>query len=276
MDPLSKRLNGLYPKLEVKLDDIHYTCNHLLFIDDLKLFSSTEDSLKSMVDETKTFFKTVGLEMNVEKSATNSKLCENDAKLLGSCEGYKYLGITESKESKNVAEIFEIIVKSIESRVESLCKTNLNSRNLIRAVNEFAISQINYYVGIVDIEPEQFRSIDCSIRRIFIRHHVHQQPACKERLYLPRDELGRGLNSVEFKSERMLLQLLKTLESNQETILRRKAILKTENQRNSHLSKIASFLKVKYNFQGKASFSILEEAQKNTLFSEINKKNKSR
>ena len=70
MDPLSKRLNGLYPKLEVKLDDIHYTCNHLLFIDDLKLFSSTEDSLKSMVYETKTFFKTVGLEMNVEKSAT--------------------------------------------------------------------------------------------------------------------------------------------------------------------------------------------------------------
>jgi hypothetical protein len=139
MDPLSKRLNGLYPKLEVKLDDIHYTCNHLLFIDDLKLFSSTEDSLKSMVYETKTFFKTVGLEMNVEKSATNLKLCESDAKLLGSCEGYKYLGITESRESKNVTEIFEIIVKLIESRVESLCKTNLNSRNLIRAINEFAI-----------------------------------------------------------------------------------------------------------------------------------------
>ena len=35
------------------------------------------------------------------------------------------------------------VVKSIESRVESLYKTNLNAKNLIRAVNEFAISQIN-------------------------------------------------------------------------------------------------------------------------------------
>ncbi|KAF9762037.1 Retrovirus-related Pol polyprotein from type-2 retrotransposable element R2DM [Nosema granulosis] len=166
MDPLSRRLNGTYPKVEVKIDDIHYTCNHLLFIDDLKLVSRTDDNLKSMVEETKSFLRTVGLEMNVEKSATNSPLCENDAKLLGSCEGYKYLGITESREGKNDERFFNRIVQSIDSRFEALCNTNLNAKNLIRAVIEFAISQINYYVDIIDIEPDQFKMVDSKIRRI--------------------------------------------------------------------------------------------------------------
>ncbi len=70
----------------------------------------------------------------------------------------------------------------------------------------------------------------------------------------------------------MLLQLIKTLESNQDLALRRKAILKTENAKNSHLSKIAGFLKNKYNLQEEETIPILEEAQKTYLISEINKK----
>ena len=36
MDPLSKKLNLIYPKVEVETDKMSYTSNHLLFIDDLK------------------------------------------------------------------------------------------------------------------------------------------------------------------------------------------------------------------------------------------------
>ncbi|EQB60692.1 hypothetical protein NAPIS_ORF01735 [Vairimorpha apis BRL 01] len=176
----------MYPKIEVELEDVSYGCNHLLFIDDLKLFSESDNVLKLMVNETKEFFRTVGLEMNIDKSATNSVICEDDAKLLGSHEGYKYLGITESRVGKNMTNTVEKIVNSIESRVETLCKTRLNAKNLIRAVNEYAISQINYFVGIVEMEPDQFKCIDDGIRSILIKYHVHQQPACKERLYLPR------------------------------------------------------------------------------------------
>ncbi|MGL4850846.1 MAG: reverse transcriptase domain-containing protein, partial [Clostridium sp.] len=98
MDPLSKRLNGLYPKVSVETGDLNYTCNHLLFIDDLKLIAKSEDTLKAMTDETKKFFEVVGLEMNVEKSATKSSLCSGDAKLLESHEGYKYLGVIEKSD----------------------------------------------------------------------------------------------------------------------------------------------------------------------------------
>ncbi|KAF9763114.1 hypothetical protein NGRA_1493 [Nosema granulosis] len=152
--------------------------------------------------------------MDVEKSELNSKTCEKDARLLTSHEGYKYLRITENREGKTMTESINKIIKSIEAKVDALCKTNLNVKNLIRAINEYEISQINYYVGIVEMEPDQFKEINENIRRILTRHHVHQQPACKESLYLARNDLGRGLVSVEHRSERTLLQLHKALESN--------------------------------------------------------------
>ncbi|TBU12168.1 hypothetical protein CWI38_0870p0040 [Hamiltosporidium tvaerminnensis] len=55
----------------------------------------------------------------------------------------------------------------------------------------------------------------------------------KERLYLSRTELGRGLHSVELQSEHMLLQLLDYLE-------------KIENNNENHLAPIKGFLKVEY------------------------------
>ena len=48
MDPLSRKLNSTYPKVEIELPDEHYVSNHLLFIDDLKLFAENEKNLKTM------------------------------------------------------------------------------------------------------------------------------------------------------------------------------------------------------------------------------------
>ncbi|KAF9761163.1 hypothetical protein NGRA_2815 [Nosema granulosis] len=126
-----------------------------------------------------------------------------------------------------MTETINKIIKSIETRVDTLCKTNLNAKNLIRTMNEFAISQINYYVGIVEMEADQFKEIDENIRRILTRHHVHQQPVCKERFHLTRNVLGRTCK-CENRSERMLLQLHKALEFNKEILLTSRSILKTE------------------------------------------------
>ena len=100
MDPLSRKLNGRYPKVEVKLEKESFCSNHLLFIDDLKLFAESEDGLKEMMQETQNFFKVVGLEMNKEKSATNSLSSESQAAFLSAKEGYKYLGVTENRDRK--------------------------------------------------------------------------------------------------------------------------------------------------------------------------------
>ena len=79
--PSQQELNFDYPKLEIKLDGDNYTANHLLFIDDLKLFAEEEETLKQMLTEVDKFFAAVGLERN----RTSRPLTPNPAKNLGSC-----------------------------------------------------------------------------------------------------------------------------------------------------------------------------------------------
>lgn len=76
MNPLSKRPNSIYTKIKVELIDVNYAFIHFLFINDLKLFSMSEEVIKLKVNDGKEFFKTVRLKMNLESSAINYAICE--------------------------------------------------------------------------------------------------------------------------------------------------------------------------------------------------------
>ncbi|TBU06043.1 hypothetical protein CWI36_0526p0020, partial [Hamiltosporidium magnivora] len=91
-----------------------------------------------------------------------------------------------------------------------------------------------------------FSKLDDAVRAVLVKNKIHLRPGCKERLYLPRTELGRGLHSVELRSENMLLQLLDCLEKCKKISTRRAELLKVENNNNPHLALIKGFLKVKY------------------------------
>ncbi|KAL6122015.1 hypothetical protein NUSPORA_00969 [Nucleospora cyclopteri] len=120
-------------------------------------------------------------------------------------QGYKYLGIIENSKSEDTGETAEKIKVELLARVERLCKTKLNGKNLFRAINEHAISLVNYYIGVLKIEPDDFARLDEEIRLILTKNKIYFQPNCKERLYLPITEMVRGLCSVEQRSEQMLL-----------------------------------------------------------------------
>ncbi|MCB1712868.1 MAG: hypothetical protein KDH96_10425 [Candidatus Riesia sp.] len=227
-----------------------------------------------MMKETKEFFSTIGLEMNKEKSATNTEVCSEDALLIEGTSSYKYLGIIENPDSSVAVESFEKIRDEILKRVQRLCETKLNAKNLFKAINEHAISVINYHIGVLKLEPEQFSRLDDDIRNILMDNKIHLQPACKERLYLPRELLGRGLCSIEHRSEHMLLELKKTLEKSEKISLRRAAILKVERDCVSHLALIMNFLEMKYkmNFEI-ATAKQLCEAQIKKLITDIKEKN---
>lgn len=92
IDPLSRQLNGKHQKVIIPTESGTHVTNHLLFIDDLKLMAENDEVLKNMMEETKEFFKTIGLEMNKEKSATKTKACAEDAMFLEGIQCYKYLG----------------------------------------------------------------------------------------------------------------------------------------------------------------------------------------
>ncbi|TBU11092.1 hypothetical protein CWI38_1390p0010, partial [Hamiltosporidium tvaerminnensis] len=135
-----------------------------------------------------------------------------------------------------------------------------------------AISLINYHIGVLRLEPADFSKLDEAVRAVLVKNKIHLRPGCKERLYLPRTELGRGLHSVELRSEHMLLQLLDCLEKSKEISTRRAAILKVENNNKTHLALIKGFLKVKYRLVEEVTKKSLEEAQLAKLYNEIEKR----
>ena len=43
----------------------------------------------------------------------------------------------------------------------------------MRGINEHAISLLNYYIGLIDVEPDEFAHIDFKIRQILIHIEIH-------------------------------------------------------------------------------------------------------
>ena len=272
IDPLSRKLNGLFPKVSVSTENGMHTTNHLLFVDDLKLFSEHKEVLQAMTAETERFFRVVGLDINREKSATNSQECVETAMLLEGAQGYKYLGIIEDSTSRPTMESYDKVKTELCARVERLCQTRLNGKNSMKAITEHAINLINYYIGLLRLEPQHFKDLDDDVRHILTKHGMHMQPGCLERLYLPRTELGRGLVNIEFRSEQMLLQLFGMLSESAAVSTRRAAILKVERVNNTHLGTIPAYLRSRYAFGSSPTLKALTVAQSDLLYSEISKK----
>ena len=272
IDPLSRQLNGKHKKVNVSTESGMYITNHLLFVDDLKLMAESDEVLKMLMEETKEFFKTIGLEMNKDKSATNTEACAEDATLLEGIQSYKYLGITETACSNISEDSFMKVRNEIIIRIRRLCETKLNSKNLFKGINEHAISVINYHIGVLKLEPSDFIKLDDEIRKVLMDYKIHLQPANKERLYLPREKLGRGLCKIEHKSEQMLFELNKSLERSSIASLRRAAILKVEKDNSTHLALIQSYLVAKYKLNESLTSKSLCEAQYKSLIVEIKAK----
>lgn len=87
---------------------------------------------------------------NKEKSCTNTETYFDIADIISPLHGYKYLGLIEDTDNKfkniNVESIFRI-----SKRINEICKPNLNSKNAFNAINEFSLSLINYFIGVINI-----------------------------------------------------------------------------------------------------------------------------
>ena len=110
----------------------------------------------------------------------------------------------------------EIVKTKLLDRVELLCKQHLSARNFFRAINEYAISTINYFVGILNYSLSELSELDADVRRILLKNNITKNAANMERLYLPRTKMGRGLTKISDKSEIMLIKLFNHLQSTEE------------------------------------------------------------
>ncbi|TBU19949.1 hypothetical protein CWI38_0165p0010 [Hamiltosporidium tvaerminnensis] len=238
---MSKKIDRGILQGDIQTDAESHSTNHLLFIDDVKLLAKDSSTLNAMTGEAKEFLEVIGLEINKEESATNDTCCEDTATLL------------ESVNSRGIPtrSSFEEVQSKLISRVERLCHTRLNAKNLFSAINLHAI--------LLRFEPADLFKFNDAVRVLLVNNKIHLRPGCKERFYLPRTELGRGLHSD-------------CLEKSKEIYTRRAAILKVENNNKTHLALIKSFLKVKYRLVEEVTKKSLEEAQLAKLYNEIEKR----
>ncbi|TBT98051.1 guanylate kinase, partial [Hamiltosporidium magnivora] len=111
---------------------------------DLEVFRKEDYDLVVENSDLYQTYKTI----NKEKSATNDTCCEDTATLLQGVSVYKYLGIIEDSRRIPTRSSFEEVQNKLISRVERLCHTRLNAKNLFSAINQHAISLINYHIGV--------------------------------------------------------------------------------------------------------------------------------
>nr|CAI5861928.1 unnamed protein product [Callosobruchus analis] len=82
-----------------------------------------------------------------------------------------------------------------------LLKTKLNSRNLTKAMNTFAILVLTYSFGIIKWSHTDIENIHILIRTELTKHRMSHPNACKERLTIDRKQGGRGIIDIHRHTE---------------------------------------------------------------------------
>ena len=181
--------------------------NHLLFMDDLKLFGRTEKELEKLVDLVGVYSRDIGMEFGIDKCGvlvirkgvkvrTEGIVLPNGDVMSEIDEsGYKYLGVLEGADIMG-KEMKEKVRKEYFRRVKLLSKSKLYGGNLIKGVNVWAVSVVRYTAGILEWSDRELRQMDIKTRKILAMFGVFHIGSSVDRLYRSRKDGGRGLISV--------------------------------------------------------------------------------
>ena len=139
-----------------KLSRSQETVNHLMYMDDIKLFAKNEKELETLINTVRIYSRDIGMEFGIEKCAmlvmksgkrqlTDGMELPNQDKIktLAGNETCKYSGILEADTIKQV-QMKGNIQKEYLRRTRKLLETKLNSRNLIKGLNTWVVPLVRY------------------------------------------------------------------------------------------------------------------------------------
>ena len=204
--------------------------NHLLFMDDLKLFGGSRQEIQKLCDIVFKFSNDIGMEFGMKKCAVlemrKGVLEKCDGIVLPNGEviqeveedGYRYLGVLEGA-GIMVKEMKEIVRKEYLRRVKQVAKSRLYARSLISSINSWAVSVIRYTAGILDWKKVELEALDIKTRKILTINGAFHMRSSKDRLYLKRQEGGRGLMNVEECVRKEELGLVEYVKASDEWML---------------------------------------------------------
>lgn len=228
--PLSALLNDNNSGYEIKQEDQRTVVSHLFYMDDLKIYSKTEEQLDHMIAITKEFSADIQMEFGLDKCArvfvrkgkhVTSPVVPSDnseIKHLEPEDSYKYLGIEESM-SIHHKPMKEKVKKEYIRRLRMILKSELSSPNKIKAINSLAVPVLLYTFGVINWTKTDIQGIDRKTRKILTMYSMHHPKADIHRLYISRKEGGRGLMQLELNFEAACTGLYQYLSSQRSGLL---------------------------------------------------------
>ena len=107
---------------------------------------------------------------------------------------YKFLGI-EQADGIKTKNVFERVKSEVKKRTKMLVETKLNA-NLIHAINEKVISVAAYPMNVCQFNKGELMELDQVVKRELRSRNMLGRQGSDERLYLKREDGGRGLKSM--------------------------------------------------------------------------------
>ena len=143
--PLSLVLHDLYKGF--KVDNI--VSSHLLYLDDLKLYSKSEADMSTLVNTVRIFSEDIPMNFGFDTCAilviNRGRATESDDLVLpgGTLEAlplsFSYnLGVLEASDFRH-QEVKSTIIATYKQHLRAILQSKLNGHNLIIAINGFAI-----------------------------------------------------------------------------------------------------------------------------------------
>ena len=110
-------------------------------------------------------------------------------------EVHKFLGI-EQDDGIKTRKVFERVKDEVTERVRMLTKTGLNDVNLVRAINAKVIPVAAYVMNICKFNNGELKELGQVIKREMRAIIILGKQGSDERLYLQREDGGRGIKSM--------------------------------------------------------------------------------
>ncbi|XP_030760434.1 uncharacterized protein LOC115885612 [Sitophilus oryzae] len=201
-------------------------------MDDLKLYASNSEQLKSELEIVKNFSKTIKMEFGLEKCAVlNVKKGKVDNKgetllsdgttieHLKEEESYKYLGFKQALNIKT-AEMKDYLKARLKQRLKAILSTQLNGRNAITAINCWVLPIITASFGVLKWSKTDMQTLDRLIRTTLTDYRSHHPKSSTSRLYISRNQEGRGLLNLEDAYEVQINKLMRHFKKHQHSLYR--------------------------------------------------------
>ena len=154
-----------------------------------------------------------------KRHLTNRKelLNQDKTRTHGEYETYKCVGILEADTIKPV-EMKDKIQKEYWRRTRKLLETKLNSRNLIKGINTWAVLLVRYSGTFLKCTRDELKQMDQRTRKLKTMHKALYPRDDVDRLYVSRKKGGRGLASIEDSVDPLKQQFEDYIGKHEETI----------------------------------------------------------